>query len=320
MKIKNFSKKYLLYLSILAFVLAASLALAVSGYNKKPLIVQLLDPLIEMPKFSLFKKYENLPRNPVLRVTSNTFPQISARGALALDLDSMTPLFEKNPTMPLLPASTTKIVTALVAMDYYTDDMILTVDGLKVPGQNMGLISGEKISVKNLLDGLLIYSGNDAAETLTANYPGGRDAFINAMNEKVKEYNLENSHFENPTGFDNGAHFSTAKDLIRIAIEAMKNPRFSGIVAQKEKYVASSDGNVIHKLVNTNELLGSVPGVLGVKTGYTQNARENLVTYLERDGHKIMITVLGSQDRFGETKEVIAWIFANYEWKAVSPN
>ena len=316
MRLKDFSKKYLLLISILAFILVASFALAVSTPYKKS-FTTLSSPVVEIPKLAFFKKPDSLPKNPVLKNGYNEFPQTSARSILALDLDSMSPLYEKNPDTSLLPASTTKIVTALVAMDYYPEDMILTVDGVKVPGQNMGLVSGEKISVKNLLDGLLIYSGNDAAEVLAKNYSGGREAFINAMNDKAKEYRLENTHFENPTGFDNGAHYSTARDLIRIAIEAMKNPRFSNVVKQKEKYVVSADGNIIHKLTNTNELLGKVPGVLGVKTGFTENARENLVTYIERDSHKVMITLLGSQDRFGETKEIIDWLFTSYEWKEI---
>jgi serine-type D-Ala-D-Ala carboxypeptidase (penicillin-binding protein 5/6) len=317
---RNLSKKYLLHLSVLAFILVSSLALAIPVKNNRSKAGEMLSPVVEIAKKTFNIKSGDLPKNPVLKVTDVSFPHVSAKGVLAIDLDSMTPLFEKNPTLALLPASTTKIVTAMVAMDYYSDDTILTVDGIKVPGQNMGLVSGEKISFKNILEGLLIYSGNDAAEVIAENYPGGRTAFIDAMNNKAKEFNLEDTHFENPTGFDDGAHYSTAKDLIRIAIEAMKNPKFSGVVGQKVKYVASADGNIIHKLTNTNELLGNVPGVLGVKTGYTENAMENLVTYLERDGHRIMITVLGSNDRFGETKEIIDWVMSNYEWKEVSSN
>jgi serine-type D-Ala-D-Ala carboxypeptidase (penicillin-binding protein 5/6) len=318
MSLKNLSKKYLFYLSFLSFILVASFSLAVSTPVQGGTTSKFLSPVIEISRLNYKNKNEILPKNPVLKGGDNSFPQISARSILALDLDSMTPLYEKNPDAPLLPASTTKIVTALVAMDYYSDDAVITVGDLKVPGQNMGLVAGEKLLVRSILEGLLIYSGNDAAEVLAVNYPGGRNAFIEAMNEKAKKFHLENTHFENPTGFDDGAHYSTARDLTRIALEAMKNPRFSDIVKQKEKYVASTDGNIIHKLVNTNELLGEVPGVLGVKTGFTENARENLVTYMERDGHKVMIALLGSQDRFGETKEVINWVFGNYEWEEVS--
>ena len=98
----------------------------------------------------------------------------------------------------------------------------------------------------------------------------------------------------------------------------MKNPLFSQIVGTKEKVVESYDGKIKHKLVNINELVGKVEGVLGVKTGWTQDARENLVTYIERDGSRVMIVLLASQDRFGETRELIDWIFENYEWREVT--
>ena len=111
---------------------------------------------------------------------------------------------------------------------------------------------------------------------------------------------------------------STARDLVRLSSVAIKNETFAQIVATKEEVVKSQDGKISHKLVNLNKLVGEVEGVLGVKTGWTENARENLVTYVDRGGHKVMIALLGSQDRFGETKELIEWIFKNYEWKEIS--
>ncbi len=244
------------------------------------------------------------------------FPVVSAQAVLAVDLNSGATLYEKDPDKELLPASTTKIITALVAMDYYYDDQILEVKGIKTEGQKMGLVEGEKIRVADLLDGLLVYSANDAAEVLAENYGYGREDFIAAMNRKAKELYLDNSVFTNPTGLDtNGDEItSTARDLIKVSETAMKNPEFAGIVGTKEITVTSIDGKISHKLANLNELLGKVPGVLGIKTGWTESARENLVTYVERDGRKVILAVLGSQDRFGETKELIDWIFANYYW------
>jgi D-alanyl-D-alanine carboxypeptidase len=181
----------------------------------------------------------------------------------------------------------------------------------------MGLINGEKMKVEDLLYGLLVYSANDAAEVLAQNYPGGRDAFVGAMNAKAVELHLENTSFKNPTGLDGNGHVTTARDLIRGASLAMQIPEFARIVGTKQAVVKSENGKIVHRLTNINELLGVVEGVLGVKTGWTENARENLVTYIERDNKKIMIALLGSQDRFGETKELIDWIFANYAWKEV---
>ncbi|HJX46115.1 MAG TPA: D-alanyl-D-alanine carboxypeptidase [Patescibacteria group bacterium] len=308
MKVPKISKSYFLYFLMLSFVFIATTALSLSKIEKIKPEEKLVSDKIETKNF--------IP-NPILKENTNTFPIVSAQAALAIDLSSMTPLYEKNPDLTLLPASTTKIVTALVAMDYFQDNNILKVDGFKTDGQKVGLVEGEEITAGNLLDALLIFSANDAAETLAQNYPGGVEGFVVAMNEKVKEYNLTNTYFDNPVGFDGNNHYSTARDLIRIAMIAMRNPHFAQRVNQKEKIITSVDGKIIHKIVSTNKLLGTVEGVSGVKTGWTENARENLVTYIERGDKKVMIALLGSQDRFGETKEIINWIFSNYEWKEV---
>jgi D-alanyl-D-alanine carboxypeptidase len=259
------------------------------------------------------------PKTQILPVISEgtPFPLVSAQAAVAIDLVSRATLYEKNSREKFLPASTTKIITALTAMDYYPQDLVLEVGRLNVEGQKMGLIAGEKIRVLDLLYGLLIFSANDAAEVLAANFPGGRDLFITAMNLKAEEYGLKDSFFTNPSGLDGNSQVTTALDLVKISEGAMKNPTFAKIVGTRELTVSSIDGLISHKLANINRLVGEVDGVLGVKTGWTEEARENLVTYLERDGKKIMIVVLGSQDRFGETKELIDWIFANYEWRQV---
>ena len=246
-----------------------------------------------------------------------SFPLVSAQAAVAVDLVNRATLYEKNSSEKFLPASTTKIITALTAMDFYPQDLVIEVGKLRVEGQKMGLVEGEKIRVLDLLYGLLIYSANDAAEALAANFPGGRDLFITSMNLKAKQHGLNDSYFTNPSGLDGSTQVTTALDLVKISEAAMKNPTFATIVGTRQLTVKSVDGAFSHELTNINRLVGEVDGVLGVKTGWTEEARENLVTYLERDGRKIMIVVLGSQDRFGETKELIEWIFSNYEWKEV---
>ncbi|MFZ5932605.1 MAG: D-alanyl-D-alanine carboxypeptidase family protein [Patescibacteria group bacterium] len=297
----------LLQISLLSFMVIATSALALSVASGSLQITQV--------------KKEEKVFSPVPVVSkSASFPIMSAQAALAIDLDSGVTLYEKNPDSPFLPASTTKIITALVAMEYYPLNLVVKVPKIKVEGQKMGLIPGEEIEVEDLLYGLLVYSANDAAEALAQSFPGGRDLFIAAMNIKTKELNLNHSKFSNPAGLDDGdGHVTTARDLIRVAEIAIANPIFAKIVATKERMVKSANGKVAHQLTNINELLGSVPGVKGVKTGWTENARENLVTYLERDGKRIMIVLLGSQDRFGETRELIDWIFASYTWEEVKP-
>ena len=291
---------------MLCFVFIASFSFI--GINNKS--------KIETPFFAKNdeKVFADLPQ-----IKDNSpFPIVSAQAVLIVDLNSGVTLYEKDTDKKLLPASTTKIVTALVAMEYYPLDKILTVGRVNVEGQKMNLVYGEKISVNNLLYGLLVYSANDAAEALAQNYLGGRNGFIFAMNAKAKELHLTNSYFLNPSGLDGNKHYSTARDLVRLSWIAMENPLFAKIVATKQKTVRSEDGKIVHKLTNINKLLNEKEGILGVKTGWTEEARENLVTYVDRDQKKILITVMASRDRFGETKELINWVFENYEWKKIN--
>lgn len=245
---------------------------------------------------------------------NDSFPLFSAQAILAKDLKTGAVLYEKNSDFPLLPASTTKIITALVVLDHYPMNQVLEVIDVNVDGQKMGLVVGEQITTESLLYGLLVFSANDAAEVVAQNYPGGREAFVAAMNTKASELKLADTVFSNPSGLDGVRHITTAQDLTSASVAAMENPLFAKMVGVKEKQVASTDGKIVHNLVNINELVGSVDGVKGVKTGWTENALENLVTYIERDEREIMITLLGSQDRFGETKELIDWIFENFDW------
>jgi len=302
------NRKHFQFLVMLAFVFVASSALAISGStilihinmaNQEKVVSKTFFPL------------------PILGADT-AFPVLSAQGVIATDLDSGITLYEKNPDAKLLPASTTKIVTALVSLDTYQLDQVLTVGrGVSVDGQKMGLYTGEQMKFENLLYGLLVYSANDAAETLARDYPGGYDAFIIAMNAKARDLSMTNSYFDNPVGLDTDGQHSTARDLTRASEVAMRNPEFAKVVGTKNIVITDETGKISYKLQNVNELLGEIQGVLGVKTGWTENARENLVTFIERDNHKVMITILGSQDRFGETKEMINWIFGNYKWQEV---
>lgn len=242
-------------------------------------------------------------------------PQISARSALVLESSQKTILFAKNPNLRFSPASTTKIMTALVALNYYPLDKILTVPETQIIGSSMGLLPGEQISVENLLYGLLLPSGNDAAYTLAQNYPAsptggsGLKNFIDQMNKTAQNLSLKNTSFTDPAGLSDDENFTTALDLANLALEALKNPVFAKIVATRGKTVFSQNGLVSHNLENLNRLLWDVPGVSGVKTGFTDRAGGVLVTYLS--GEKpLLIVVFKSQDRFADTKALISQ-FAN---------
>lgn len=252
----------------------------------------------------------NLPKN--LGVSP---PQLSATSALALDLDSNFLFFVKDPDKRVPIASTTKIMTALIAVDHFQPNQILTVSGVSlVSGSTMGLKVDEKLTFRSLLYGMLLNSGNDAAYTIAANFPGGVNAFVEAMNSRAKVLGLLNTSFENPAGFDSPNHFSSAADLSKIAGVVADNPLLSRAVATREVTVSSADRGIIHPLKNLNKLLG-LPGVLGMKTGTTPVARENLVGLAERDGHKILTVILGSDDRFGETEKLLEWVNSNFDWQ-----
>lgn len=255
------------------------------------------------------------PVSPHLKTDAATPPTLSAKSVYAFDVDDRTDLFSKNPNTPSLPASTTKIATALVALAHYNLSDVITVGSLKIDGHKMDLQEGEKITVANLLYGLLVFSANDAAEVLAQNYPGGQENFVAAMNKLASTLGLSETNFTNPVGFDEYLHFSSAYDLARLGEYAMENPIFAKMAQTTNLVVKNVDGSIEHKLVNTNELIGKVPGVLGVKTGWTEDGGESLVTFVSRDGHRIIISLLGSSDRFGETEKIINWIFENYSWE-----
>ncbi len=252
-------------------------------------------------------------------------PFLTAKSALVMDRDSGVVIYEKNFHLRLLPASTVKIMTALVALDHYNLDDVLVVPSVSDEGQDMKLMVGEQITVRNLVYGLLISSANDAALTLAYHYPGGQLAFIQAMNAKAETLHLDDSFFANPTGLDEEglllippSHSSTL-DLARLSVEALKNPVFAQIVGTPKIVVTDVAGKIVHELFNINELLFYLEGVKGVKTGWTENAEECLVAYTEREGRGVVTVVLGSLDRFDETRALIEWTFANHQWQLSLP-
>lgn len=243
-------------------------------------------------------------------------PTLSAKAVLVKDLATDTILYQNQVNIPVPIASTTKIMTALVGSEYFKPNSVLTVNKADaVSGSKIGLHPGESLSFRSLLYGMLLNSGNDCAYTIAENYPGGVLGFVSAMNKKAIDLNLRNTHFENPAGFDNPNHFASAADLAKITQEALKDSQLSRIFATKDTEISSLDKKYTHPLHNLNQLLSTVKGVMGVKTGFTQEAKENLVILVEREGHKILTIVLGSDDRFGDSTKLIEWVYNNYLWQ-----
>lgn len=253
-----------------------------------------------------------------VKISSVSAPEITARSAVVMDVASKVVLWSKEPELELRPASLTKMAAALVALEKYQLDDILTVNHLYPGGAQMGLWEGEEISVENLLYGLLLPSGNDAAFVLAENFPGGTAEFIVAMNDKVAQLGLRNTRFVNPTGEEDGDHFSTAWDLAHLASWAMENPVFSRMVKTSEIVVASADQSRWHELESTNILLKEGLGVKGVKTGWTEEAGGCFVAYLERGEERLVVVLLKSEDedaRFEDARLLIEWALASHAWE-----
>ena len=249
--------------------------------------------------------------------TGVQLPNLSSQSVVIMDLDSSVTLYQKNPTQRLLPASTTKLMTALVGLETYKLDQLLEVKTVITEGKVMGVSAGEKFTFENLLYAALVDSANDAAYAIAENYPGGVNQFIQEMNQKAKELYMEKTNFQNPIGFEDPNHYSTAFDLAKLAAYALKNPQIAQVVGTANITIPNADFSKFYTLANVNSLLGKIPGVMGIKTGWTEQAGECLIAAAERNNHRVLFVVLGSQDRFGETEKLIDWTFANFTWQKV---
>lgn len=233
--------------------------------------------------------------------------EISAKSALVYDLTINKILFEKNHTEKLPIASLTKIMTAVIAIENYREEEKFRVVKADLVGENsMGLSKGEVLTLEELLYGLILLSGNDAAETLASNYKKGRESFIQAMNNKAKALGAISTNFTNPTGLmGDGDQYSTAFDLLIVTKYAMQFPLFRKVASTFEYNTQETKNHKAFYLQNETNLLTSYPGVLGVKTGFTPEAGFCLVTYLDYEEHEIIGVILGSSKRREEMKELL---------------
>ena len=256
--------------------------------------------------------------SPFIEASSNiiTEPSINSRAAIVYDRNSGLVLFGKNETKKRKMASTTKIMTAIIVIENSNLDDIVTVSSKAAGtgGSRLGLHTNDKITVKNLLYGLMLCSGNDAAVALAEHVGKDITGFANLMNSKAKELNLSNTHFVTPHGLDNDDHYTTAYELAVLTNYALKNELFCKIVGTKTTTI--SINNYSKTLSNTNELLGNLNGVYGVKTGFTNGANRCLVTSVKRNDMDIICIVLGADTKKDRTKDsikLIEFAFNNFE-------
>lgn len=265
------------------------------------------DQVLEIPRLYPY---------PVKKENFHQPPSLSAQSVVVIDAKTGIVLFERDPKVKHFPASTTKLMTALVALEKCSPENHVEVGPIVKEGTQMGLEKGDKVTVETLLSGMLIASGNDAAYTLAFACSPSYLSFVDSMNRKAKELGMTSTNFENPAGFDGKNQYSTAQDLAKLAKVTVANPLISRIVSTKSAVLNDVTGTKTYFVENINELLGEVEGIEGIKTGQTSGSGEILISKTTRGGNTIIIALLSSSGRFEETKKLIEWTYSNYHWLA----
>ena len=224
--------------------------------------------------------------------------EVNAEAAVVMDADSGRLLYAQNPDKRLANASTTKIMTALLTLEQPDQDRYFTVDSdaIQVEGTTMGLQPGDSVTLHQLAAGMLLPSGNDAANAAAVEIAGSEEAFARLMNQRAAELGLENTQYRNPSGLDAEGHYSSARDLATLAAHALENEDFADIVSKQEIRMAFGNPPYNRSLYTTNKLLERYPYAIGVKTGYTDDAGLCLVTAAEKDGTRLIIVTLNGKD------------------------
>ncbi len=242
----------------------------------------------------------------VPRVSAAEPPSVSAQSAILYDCTASRVLYEKNADKKALIASTTKIMTGLLIAEQcdLDEDVSIPEEAVGVEGSSLYLKNGEVLSVGDLLYGLMLQSGNDAAVALAIHCGGSVEAFVSMMNEKADELHLSGAHFANPNGLDDEGNYATARDLALLTQYALENETFAEVVSTK---TATLGGN--RAVTNHNKLLWRYDGCIGVKTGFTRAAGRILVSAAERDGRRLVAVTIGAPDDWNDHTKLLDYGF-----------
>ena len=242
----------------------------------------------------------------VIRASADEL-SLSAKSAVLIEAETGTVLYAKNAEERRAMASTTKIMTAILTIEAGDLDRRFTVDpyAIMVEGTSMGLREGDIVSRRDLLYGILLPSGNDAANAAAVSVSGSMSAFVKKMNEKAEQLGLENTHFVTPSGLDADGHYTTALDLANLTAYAMQNELFREIVSCKSKQLEFGNPPYKRWLYNSNKMLSRYEGAIGVKTGFTDNARRCLVSAAERDGVTLIAVTLNAGDDWNDHTKML---------------
>lgn len=250
-------------------------------------------------------------------------PDVHADTGILVDIDGGGILWERNPHLAHAPASTTKVLSSLVALENFAADRVVTItaDALRQAGDEttMGLTPGDRMTVRELLDGMLTVSANDAATAMAVD-TAGLDAFVATMNRQVEALGLHDSHFTTPVGLDDPQQLASAYDLAAIAsVDVTRFPLFRQIVSQTEISLPASRAHQAFDLVNLNRLLRIYPAAVGIKPGWTGGAGGCLIGMAERDGHRLISVILGADQLYTDTRDLLDWGFVEEGLSSLLP-
>jgi len=239
---------------------------------------------------------------------------VSAKSAILIDANTLEVLFSKNEHEKRGIASTTKILTSLIALEYGEPqkEVIASNEAVRVEGTSLGLKAGDKITLKALVYGMLLESGNDAANVTAYGISGSITEFSKLMNKYAKELGMVNSNFTNPSGLTDADHYSTAFDMALLTSVAIKNPVFNKIASTESAIIDFGTPEISRTLTNHNRLLRECDGVFGVKTGYTKASGRCLVTACERNGVTLIAVTLNAYDDWNDHKKLYDYGFSLY--------
>ena len=250
---------------------------------------------------------------PAPQAQAGAFPSTGAAAAVVMSGGGEV-VYEKNADARALIASTTKLLTALIAVEETPLDETVEIlpEWTQVEGSSMYLQAGERYSVRELLEGLLLASGNDAATALACHIDGGTEAFAARMNRRAAELGMTGSHFVNPHGLDEDGHYGTARDLARLMAACMQDRRLSPLLALTGATVKDQT------YVNHNKLLTLCPGCVGGKTGYTEAAGRCLVSCCEREDTRLICVTLNDPSDWADHQVLYNWAFSRYSTRDVT--
>jgi D-alanyl-D-alanine carboxypeptidase len=246
-------------------------------------------------------------------------PAFDAKSAALFDTSSARFLYSKNTDQKLPIASVTKLLSAIIILENINleQDFVVPAENLNVDGLGADFSKDERISGRDLLRVMLIKSSNDAALTFATFAKSQGIDFVQKMNAKAREIGMLDSKFADPAGLNDQDAFSTASDLVKLVRYARNYPLIWEILKTKSADVASADGRFSHHLISTNQLLGEIPNIVGGKTGFTDLAQGTMVLEVgvNNGQDSIISVILGSKDRFGETKKLVEWGKKAYSWE-----